>query len=76
MNIKHSPHLPGTGDQDTVKKLRKVVRGQKVYAECEELRYGEIKERYWVCYDLDGYRLHAGQFSSLEAAVKQLEGIR
>ena len=59
-----------------MRKLGKVVRGQKVYRELEELRYGEIKERYWLCYDLEGYLLHSGRFSTLDAAIKQLEGIR
>ena len=59
-----------------MRKLRKVIRGQKVYRELEELRYGEIKERYWLCYDLEGYLLHSGTFLSLDEAIKQLEGIR
>ena len=66
----------GTGDRDEVKRLQKVVRGQKIYTECEVLRYGEIRERYWVCYDVEGYRLHSGHFGSLEKAIEQLEGIR
>jgi hypothetical protein len=58
------------------KRLRRVVRGEKVYVEDEILRYGEIKEKVWKCYDQDGYLLHSGHFSSLDNAIKQLEGIR
>jgi len=56
--------------------LRRVIRGEKVYQEYKIIRYGEIPEKFWKCYDTEGYLLHSGQFSSLETAIKQLEGIR
>ena len=56
--------------------LRQVIRGTKIYREYEILRYGEIREKYWKCYDHDGYALHSGHFDSLDSAIKQLEGIR